>query len=148
MWTAVVLGSGSLTQQWLLSVEVISHALNLVAETFNLAQHDGQILKHQATRSIRMLLRKIRQIVANAASNVYNEHSIIFGLGALDQPLLNRKEIRVHPLGSALAVAAHVVVELRAHGRVRLHVSEHVEVGGVGVLVGAVGGGVGFAVGG
>lgn len=133
--TATILGFEDLTQQWLLSVEVIGHAFNLVVKTLNLTQHDRQILKHQATRCVWMLPPKLREIVANAASNVYNEHSIIFRLGALDQSFSNREESRVHPLGSALAVAAHVVVELRSVRRVRLQVREEVELGVVCVLV-------------
>lgn len=82
-----------------------------------------------------MLLCKFRKIVANAASDVYNERSIIFRLGALDQTFTDGEEVGVHPAGSALAVAAHVVVELRSVRRVRLQVRKEVELGVVGVLV-------------
>lgn len=52
MWTATDSGRESLTQQRPLSVEVIGHALNLVVEALNLAEHGRQILKHQSSRSI------------------------------------------------------------------------------------------------
>jgi hypothetical protein len=138
MRTVIVLGQKWLTQQWLLSVEVIGHALNLRVESCNLSQHDSQVLKYQATRSVWVLRRKLCKIVANAASNVYNERSIIFGLGALDQPLSNREEVCVHPAGPTLAIATHMVVELRSVRRVRLQVREEVELGVVCVLVRAV----------
>jgi len=82
-----------------------------------------------------VLLCKLRKIVANAASDVYNEHSIVSRLGALDQPLSNREEVRVHPAGSTLTVAAHVVVELRSVRRVCLQIRKEVELGIVCVLV-------------
>jgi hypothetical protein len=85
-----------------------------------------------------VLRRKFCKIVANAASNVYNEHSIILRLGALDQPLSNREKIHVHPAGSTLAVAAHVVVELRSVRRICLQIRKEVELGVVCVLVRAV----------
>jgi hypothetical protein len=128
-------GLADLTQQWLLGVEIISHALNLVIETFNLTQDGRQILEYYATRCIWMLLRELCKIVANATSNVDNEQRIIFGLGALDQSLSNRKETRIHPAGSSLAVAAHVMVELRSIRRVCLQIRKEVELGVVGVLV-------------
>jgi hypothetical protein len=98
-----------------------------------------------------MLDRKLRQIMPNAAANVYDQRSISIRSRPLYQAILYREErlIRlIHPAGPALTVATHVVIELLAHGRVRLHVSEHVQIGGVGVLVRAVGGGVGLAIGG
>lgn len=85
-----------------------------------------------------MLRRELSKIVANAASNVYNEHRIVFRLGALDQTLANGEEICIHPAGSALAVATHVVVELRSVRRIRLQVCKEVELGVVCVLVRAV----------
>lgn len=85
-----------------------------------------------------MLPRKLRKVVANAASDVYNEHSIIFRLGTFDQPLSNREEVSVHPAGSALAVATHVMVELRSVRRVCLQIREEVELGVICVLVGTV----------
>lgn len=74
-------------------------------------------------------------MVANAASNVHDERGINLRLGALDQPLLNREEICVHPAGPTLAVAAHVMVELRSVRRVRLQIRKEVELGIVRVLV-------------
>ena len=135
MWTATSLKRESLTHQRLLSVEVIGHAFNFVVESLNLAEHDRQVLKHQATRSVWVLSRKLCQIVTDAASNVYDERSIILRLGALDQPLLNREEVCIHPAGSALAVATHVMVELRSVRRVRLKIREEVKLGVVRVLV-------------
>jgi hypothetical protein len=123
------------TFQWLLSVKVICHALNPVIKAVNLAQHGRQVLKHQATRSIRVLLHKFRQVVADAAANVYNEHGIHFGLGALDKSLLYGEEIRIHPTGSTLAVSAHVVVELRTQWRRCLQVGEEVQSSVVCILV-------------
>ena len=82
-----------------------------------------------------MLSPKLRKIVTDAASNVYDEHRFILRLGALDQPLPDREEVRIHPAGSALAVATHVMVELRSVRRVRLQIRKEVELGVVRVLV-------------
>jgi len=129
-------------------VEVIRHPLNPLIQTRNLAQHSRQILQNQPPTRIRVFRLEFRQIVADRTPNIHEENCIAVGLGSFDQALAHGEEALVHPAQSALAVAAHVVVELRAHGRVGLQVGEHVEVRVVGVLVGAVGGGVGFAVGG
>jgi hypothetical protein len=124
------------TFKWLRSVKVISHALNPLIKNSDLAQHDRQVLQHYPTRGIWVLLRKFRQIVADAAANVYDEHGIFFGLGALDKALLDGEEIRIHPTGSTLAVPAHVVVELRSQRRCCLQVGEEVEFSVVCILVG------------
>jgi hypothetical protein len=124
------------TFQWLLGVKVISHALNPLIKTSNLAQHGRQVLEHQATRSIRVLLRKLRQVMADTTANVYDEHGILLGFGVLDQSLLDGEEIRIHPTGSTLAVPAHVVVELRPQWRRCLQVGEEVQCSVVCMLVG------------
>ena len=145
------MGNGMLgmrTLNRLLRKEVIPHPLNPPIQTRDLAQHSRQVLQHQPARRTRMLRRELGQIMSDTASNIHNQDTISIRLRSLHQSVIHGEEIGIHPRRSALTVTAHVVVELRAHGRVRLHVSEHVEVGGVGVLVGAVGGGVGFAVGG
>lgn len=82
-----------------------------------------------------MLSPKLREIVTNAASNIYDEHSIIFRLGTLDQPLTDREEFHIHPAGSALTVATHVMVKLRSVRWVRLQICKEVELGVVCVLV-------------
>jgi hypothetical protein len=124
------------TFQWLLSVKVIGHAFDPVIKALNLAQHGRQILEHQATRGVRMLSCKLRQIVADAAADVCHEHGILFGLGALDKSRLDGEEIHVHPTGSTLAVSTHVVVELRTQWRRCLQVGEEVQCSVVRVLVG------------
>lgn len=138
----------TLTFDRLLREEIILHPLNPRIKTGNLSQNNGQILQNQPSGSGGMFRRKLGQIVPNTTSDVHHEGRVSFRFRPFGERLLYGEEILVHPARPALPVAAHVVVELRAHGRVGLHVGEHVQVGGVGVLVRAGGGGVGLAVGG
>lgn len=85
-----------------------------------------------------MLSRKFSQIVTYATTNVCKEHSVIFGLGALDQSLSNGEEVSIHPAESTLAISTHVVIELRPVRRVGLQIRKEVELGVEGVLVRAV----------
>jgi len=85
-----------------------------------------------------MLLCELCKIMANAASDVDDKSSIVFGFGALDQPLSNRIEVCVHPAWPSLTVATHVVVELGSEWRICLQIRKKVELGVVCVLVRAV----------
>jgi hypothetical protein len=129
-----------LTLHRLFLIEVIHHPLDPAIQPPGLGLLDDgpKILQHQTAGRMRHLAAELVQVVAHTAGNIHQENGLRCLLRALDQALLDGVEALVHPRGAALAVAAHVVVELLAVGRVGHQVLEHVELGVVGVLQGAV----------
>lgn len=80
---------------------------------------------------------KLGQVVSNAAANVYEEGCLGALIGSGNQTLLDGIKGFGHPRRAALAVAAHVVVEVRAVAE-RLLPGKHVQLGLVGVHHGRV----------
>lgn len=78
---------------------------------------------------------ELLQIMPKRATNINEQCRVRRVFHALDQPILNRVEIRVHPARSTLSVASHVVVELVSEWRVCLQILKHVHLCVEGVLV-------------
>ena len=131
------------TLHGLLRVKVIRHTLDPRVQLHDLPNDDRQVLQDEPARRVGVLPPELVQVVAQAAADVDDQRGIGTSVDALNEALLDRVEALVHPRRPALPVAAHVVVELDAAGRVRLQVLKHVELGVVGVLHRAVGDAVG-----
>lgn len=140
-----VSSGGVLTFHGLLSVEIISHALNSVVEPLDLADDQGEVLQDQAARDLRILPVELLNVVANGAADVDQECRALLVLEAVNQVLLDREEAGVHPRRATLVVSAHVVVELHAIRGVSLQVLEEVELGVERRLVGTIGDVVGLS---
>ena len=128
-----------LTLDWLLSKEVVFHPLNLRVQLCNLTNHGRKILKNKTAWRLKVLPAELAKIMSVPATDIHNQRRVIRALEPIHKPLLDGIEPLVHPRGAPLPVAAHVVVELQPARRVRVQVLEHVVLGGVGVLQGAVG---------
>jgi hypothetical protein len=106
-------GLDRLTLDGLLLVEIILHRRDGRVQALETLDNRRQILQNQLSRRTGVVPAKLLKVMPNAAANVDEQDRIRTRVGTADQALLYGEEPRCHPGKPALAVAAHVIVEVR-----------------------------------
>lgn len=101
----------------------------------SLSDHLGKILEHQASRSIRPLAPKLREIVAHTAADIDEENIILCDIGKQAGHVV---ETNIHPARASLVVDRHVVVKLASGLWVLFHELEEVKISSESALEGAL----------
>jgi hypothetical protein len=76
-------------------------------------------------------------VVPQRATNIYQQGGIIRTFKVFHESVVDRVKVGIHPAGTALSIAAHVVVELQAQWLVCIHPLKHGHLGVECKLVGS-----------
>lgn len=114
-----------LTLHRLLGEEVVRHGRDGLVKILKLPNDHRKLLQDKPARVARIQRVELRHIVTKTTPDVDQHHSVGRGAEAVDKLRLDGEEVGSAPWRPALAVPAHVVVEVGAVAE-RLLPREHV----------------------